>query len=67
LFAVVIQCCYIEQEEAMKKRKKKDVTVQARKALARELVPVSSIRVKVVPSKKWKMLDKLAKREAREV
>lgn len=51
----------------MKKRKKKDVTVQAMKALARELVPVSSIRVKVVPSKKWKMLDKLAKREAREV
>ena len=47
-------------------KKRKDIAVQTMKALARERVPVGSIRVKVVPSKKRKLLDKLAKREAKE-
>lgn len=47
-------------------KKRKNVAVQTMKALARERVPVGSIRVKVVPSKKRKMLDKIAKREAKE-
>lgn len=48
----------------MAKKRKKNLAVQTMKALAREQVPVGSIRSKVVPCKKRKLLDKIAKREA---
>ena len=48
----------------MAKRKKFD-PVKSMKALARERVPVGSIRTKVVPSKRRAIREKIAKREAK--
>jgi hypothetical protein len=45
------------------KKKKKNLAVQTMKEVARELIPVASIRCKRIPDKKRKMLEKLADKE----
>jgi hypothetical protein len=49
----------------MGKKNKKRSIVKSMKALARERIPVGSIRTKVVPSKRKAIREKIAKKEAR--